>query len=134
MSLAYWCVAFAAVMPYLVVALTLVPSQRVPSRWGKGYDNRDPREESRKLVGWRRRAHHAHANAFEAFPPFAAAVLMATTLRGGSPAIDAWASAFVGLRVAFSLLYVADRATARSAVWSLAALCVLALFAIAAGL
>lgn len=134
MSLAYYCVAIAALIPYLAVALTLVPSRTEPSRWGKGYDNRDPRRESEKLVGWRRRAHNAQENSFEIFPPFAAAVLMAEHVRGSSSTIDAWAAAFVVARLLFCACYVGDFATARSTTWAGGAACVLALFAIAAGI
>ena len=133
MSLAYYSVAIAAAIPYLVLGLTLIPSRTVPARWGKGYDNRDPRRESEKLVGWRRRAHNAQANSYEVFPAFAASVIMAVTMRGSSPVIDAWAVAFVASRVLFCAFYVTDLATARSTMWAIGALCIGALFAIAAG-
>jgi uncharacterized MAPEG superfamily protein len=133
MSVAYWCVVLAAVMPYVMVGLTMTPSKAVPTRWGRGYDNSDPRRALEKLVGWRHRAQNAQANSFEAFPSFAAAVLMAQTLRGSSFAIDAWAAAFIGLRVLYSICYVANVPTARSTIWTLAAACTVVLFGIAAG-
>jgi uncharacterized MAPEG superfamily protein len=134
MSFAYWCVVLAAVMPYVMVGLTVIPSKAVSTRWGKDYDNSDPRRSTDKLVGWRHRAQNAQANSFEAFPSFAAAVFMAQTLRGSSSAIDAWAATFIGLRILYSICYIANLPTARSTVWTLAAACTVVLFGIAAGL
>ncbi len=41
-------------------------------------DNNHPREQQARLAGWGQRAQAAHDNSFEAFAPFAAAVLAAT--------------------------------------------------------
>jgi uncharacterized MAPEG superfamily protein len=133
MSLAYWCIVVAAMLPYVMVGLTVIPSNSVASRWGKDYDNHDPRRALEKLVGWRRRAQNAQTNSFEAFPPFAAAVFMAQSTRGVTFAIDAWAAVFVALRALYVICYVADFPTARSTIWTLGCGSVLALFGIAAG-
>src|SRR3546814_2363738 len=69
MSIAYWCILVAALLPYVWAFV---------AKRGPRYDNHDPR-------GWlakqddphARRANAAHLNAFEAFAPFAAGVLMA---------------------------------------------------------
>jgi uncharacterized MAPEG superfamily protein len=133
MSVAYWCIVVAALLPYLTLGTTVFPSKSVATRGGPGYDNHDPRASAEKLVGWRKRATNAQLNSFEAFPAFAAAVLMAEHLHGSSAGINAWALAFIGCRVVYCGLYLGNFATLRSTVWFLGLTCVLALFAIAAG-
>jgi uncharacterized MAPEG superfamily protein len=133
MSIAYWMVLGTAVLPYLLILLTATPSSTQASRWGTGYDNHRPREMSAKLEGWRQRAFFAQQNAYEAFPPFAVAVLMAGTLRGPSTSLDVCAGAFLGVRVLYSACYVLDWARARSTAWFGGIFCVLAVFAVAAG-
>jgi uncharacterized MAPEG superfamily protein len=125
MSIAYWCILIAAALPYV---WTSVGKSAV-----RGYDNRDPR-------GWVARQTHprvhrgnaAHLNAFEAFPAFAAGVLMAQ-LAGVDPGrISALAVAFVVFRVLHGVFYLADRDALRSLSWLLGIACVLALMVQAA--
>jgi uncharacterized MAPEG superfamily protein len=71
-------------------------------------------------------------NGFEAFPPFAAGVIVAHLAGASQPRIDALAAAFVALRVIYTLLYIHDKPTARSVVWFVALFCVLGLFVAAA--
>jgi uncharacterized MAPEG superfamily protein len=93
-----------------------------------GYDNHHPRAQQARLEGWGARAMAAHQNGFEAFAPFAAAVLTAHVL-GAPPAWTAGLStAFVAARIVYTVLYVADLSTLRSLVWSLGWLATLGLF------
>ena len=69
MQLAFWCVLAMGVMPVATVAI---------AKW-KGLDNHAPRDWAQSIDGYRRRAYAAHLNHFEAFPLFAAAVLVAAT-------------------------------------------------------
>jgi uncharacterized MAPEG superfamily protein len=79
-----------------------------------------------RALGWR--ANAAQANSFEALPLFVAAVLAAHQL-GADPAWrDGLAWLFVALRIVYIGLYLADKASARSAVWALALLVNLAIF------
>jgi uncharacterized MAPEG superfamily protein len=83
-----------------------------------GYDNRNPRDQQAALEGWGRRAVAAHLNGFEAFPAFAAAVLVAS-LSGADPVWTArLAVLFVVARVLYIPLYIADAAMIRSLVWT----------------
>jgi len=83
-----------------------------------GYDNRTPRDQQAALEGWGRRAVAAHLNGFEAFAPFAAAVLVAV-ISGADPTWTArLAVVFVAARAIYVPLYIADLALARSAVWT----------------
>lgn len=120
MTLAYLCILAAALLPYVWIG--------VAKFGGPRYDNRDPRGWLEKQDNPRiRRATAAQHNAFEAFAPFAAAVLMAQ-LAGVDPArINALALAFIGLRVLHGLFYVGNKHSFRSLVWFAALVCVLAL-------
>jgi uncharacterized MAPEG superfamily protein len=96
-----------------------------------GYDNHDPRAQQAKLEGAARRAHAAHNNSFEAFAPFAAAVL-ACEVRGASAKwTDILALAFVVLRTLYIFAYVGDKPSTRSSIWILGFGCVLGLFGLA---
>ncbi|HVA12078.1 MAG TPA: MAPEG family protein [Stellaceae bacterium] len=119
MIFAYWMILAAAFLPYLAIVL---------AKAGGGIDNHAPRRDLAALTGWRRRAEWAHRNHFEAFAPFAAAVIVAELVRGPQAWIDEVAGAFVALRILYTALYLADRAALRSLAWALGFVCVLALF------
>lgn len=118
MTPAYAAVFAAFLLIYVPRFLVLRAQARMPG----GLDNRTPREQQQKLDGAGKRANAAHANAFEAFAPFAAAVIIASvaSLPRAKDTIDALAIAHVVLRAAYVGLYVGDVATARSIVWVLA--------------
>jgi uncharacterized MAPEG superfamily protein len=124
MTLAYLCVLIAAMMPYLWVGIAKYPLRQ--------FDNRAPRDYEARLTGYRQRAYWAQLNSLEAFPPFAAAVVIAHQLEAPQGGVDALALAFVALRIAYGLLYVADRPTLRSLAWTAGFACVFALFLIGA--
>ncbi|MGA2088634.1 MAG: MAPEG family protein [Stellaceae bacterium] len=123
MTFAYWMILVAALLPYATVRL---------ARNGVRIDNRAPRPSAEKLKGWRKRADWAHRNHFEAFAPFAAAVIVAELAHAPQNRIDLLAGAFILLRLAFTALYIADKPAGRSVVFGLGLLCVVALFVIAA--
>ncbi len=125
MSIAFWAVLVAAMLPYLATGLA-----KSGLSTSGGYDNRAPREWAGTLTGWRQRADWAQRNHFEAFPMFAAAVIIATLAHAPQGQIDALAGAFVVLRVAYTAAYIADLALARSFVWFLGLICGIALFCI----
>jgi uncharacterized MAPEG superfamily protein len=109
-TLAYWCVLVAAVLP-IVWAGAAKTGQ-------KGFDNARPREWLAALQGWPARANWAQANSYETFPPFAAGVIIAhATGNAAQPTIDMLAAIFVAARVAYGLLYIADWSAIRSLVW-----------------
>lgn len=123
MPIAYWCVLLAGLMPVLTVAI---------AKYGRpDYDNSAPRAWMEKLEGRRRRADYAHRNHFEAFPFFAAGVIIAQQLAAPGAAIDLLALAFIAARIAYTLLYLGDRPLWRSLTWTLGYLCVIGLFLLA---
>ncbi len=121
MTIAYWCVLVAAVLPYVIV---------VAAKSGKHYDNHAPRAHWTTTPGWRQRLNWAHLNAFEAFGPFAAAVIIAELLHAPQEEVNVLALTFIGLRILHPLFYAFDKPTLRSFVWAGAFLCVAGLFVI----
>lgn len=124
MTTALWMILPAALLPYFWVIL---------AKAGPGYDNHRPREILAGLDGWRKRANWAQLNAFEAFPAFAAAVLIAHMVAGPTARADTLAIGFVAFRVLHGILYLLDRASLRSLAWVGGFACVIGLFLVAAG-
>ncbi len=125
MTLAYACVLIAALLPYVWTVVAKSGGQR--------FDNRDPRQWLEKQENPRvRRADAAQKNAFEAFPAFAAGVLMAQLAGVDAQRIGWLASAFVVFRVLHGLFYVGNKASLRSLAWFGGFACVIALLAMAA--
>ena len=124
MTLAYWCVLIAAYLPIAWTGL---------AKFGGGggdFDNNSPREMLERTSGWRKRAHWVQLNGFEAFPPFAAAVIIAHAVHAPQGRVDLLAATFIVLRIIYGILYMADLATLRSIAWIAAVGCVVALFMI----
>lgn len=120
MSLAIVCIVIAALLPIVCAGI---------SKWGlRDYDNRAPREWLARQTGARARAGAAQANSWEAFPVFAAGVLVALNTGAAPLTVDLLAAFFIASRIAYIWLYVSDRATARSIVWALGFFASLALY------
>ncbi len=122
MTIAYWCVLIAAILPYIFVAFAKAG----------GYDNFCPRESCEKLQGWRKRAYWAQQNGFEAFAPFAAAVLIAQQNFVEQSTIDTLAIVFIVARILYGVFYIYNKAALRTLIWTLGFGCMVALFVISA--
>jgi uncharacterized MAPEG superfamily protein len=94
----------------------------------RSYDNAYPRDPRFYTAGLRARSQGAHLNGYEAFPFFAAAVILAEMRSVPQGTVNALAVAFLLARIAYVLLYLTDRPGFRSAVWSLGFACNLAIF------
>ncbi len=124
MTFAFWCV-FAAM--WLPLAWAVV------SKWGlKGYDNSRPRDWLNSQDGWRERAVWAQQNAWEAFAPFAAAVLIAHFLEANQSTVNWLAALFILARTLHGVFYIVNLSTARSIVWLAGLVAVIGLFVAAA--
>jgi uncharacterized MAPEG superfamily protein len=123
MTLAYWCVLVAAILPIVWTGA---------AKSHGSFDNSAPREWLARLDGWRQRANWAQANAWEAFAPFAAAVIIAHLAGARQGTIDLLAITFIAMRIAHGLLYIADKAMLRTIVWTIGFGCVVGLFVVAA--
>jgi uncharacterized MAPEG superfamily protein len=115
-TIAYWCVLLMAILPTVCAGIAKYGMFSKSQRDG-GYDNHNPRGWLAAQTDWRARANAAQANTFEALPFFFAAVIIAHQLQGRQTMIDILAFMFVLLRIAYVLMYVADMAKTRSAVW-----------------
>jgi uncharacterized MAPEG superfamily protein len=124
MTIPFWCVVVA----FLLIMASKGPLALAMKRSPGGYDNKHPREQQAKLEGWGKRAASAHANAFEAFAPFAAAVIIAHLGHADEKWSSILAIAFVMSRVVYPVLYLANIDKARSAVWGIGYFCTAALF------
>ncbi len=124
MTTALWCVLVAGLLPYFATGIAKAGAQ--------AYDNRDPRAWLERQAGFRRRADYAHRNSFEAFPFFAAAVIVAQMTGAEQGRVDALALIFVAARVAYILCYVADWHLARSIMWLIGIVATLTIFVSAA--
>ena len=120
MTTAYWCVLAAALMPYVAVSIA--------KSGGERFDNSNPRLWLERQQGFRARANAAQANSFEAFPFFAAAVIVAHLTQAPQDRIDTLAVMFVLARAAFIVFYVADWHWPRSIVWTIGVVATITIF------
>lgn len=124
MTQAVWPVLAAGLLPVLCAGI---------AKWGaKDYDNHQPRAWMAHQSGRRARADAAQQNSFEAFPFFAAAVVLALWSGADASEVTMWAWGFVVARIAYIYCYVVDRATARSLWWAAAIAIVIRLYVMAA--
>jgi uncharacterized MAPEG superfamily protein len=130
MTLAYWCVLISVFMPIVWAGFAKAGG----ARSGAGrYDNAAPRDYLNRLQGWPARANNAQQNALEAFPPFAAGVIIAHQIGAlAQGTIDLLAVVFVLARVVYGFLYMADKSTLRSLVWLVALVATVLLFVLSA--
>jgi uncharacterized MAPEG superfamily protein len=123
MTIAYWCVLIAGLMPLFTIVFA--------KRGRPDFDNAEPRAWLEKQSGLRRRADYAHRNHFEAFPFFAAGVIIAQQVHAAQNMVNLLALIFIVARVIYTILYLKDRPSQRSAVWGIAFLAAIGLFVLA---
>lgn len=118
MTIANWCIAIACVLPNLTALLPKAKSI-MEGRQAEGgvYDNYMPRDWSARQTGWKKRALAAHQNGYEALPLFVAAVILAQVAQVDQGSIDLLAMAFIGIRVAYNAVYMANLAWLRTLLW-----------------
>jgi len=124
MTTAYWCVLIAAIIPMLMSMLA--------KAGGTGFDNHAVRTYLDAQTGWRQRANWAQQNGYEAFPPFAAAVIIAHQAGADQSMVNVLAVSFIVFRLLYGAIYIANLATLRSLVWTAGFACVVGLFIAAA--
>jgi uncharacterized MAPEG superfamily protein len=120
MTIAFWCVLVAGFLPYFGTLTAKIGGER--------FDNSNPRDWLNAQSGFRKRANAAQHNSFEAFPFFAAAVIIAHIAGAPQGRIDLFAVVFILARLFYIAFYVADMATLRSLAWFVGIGSVVALF------
>ncbi len=128
MTVPFACVAVAFLLIYLPRIFSLAGQRRRPEGW----DNNNPRAQQALLTGWAGRARDAHANAFESFAPFAAAVIVAHLSHADPTWSARLAVTHVVARTAYPFIYIADIAPLRSSVWFIGLVATIGLFVLAA--
>lgn len=128
LSTAIYAMIAASVLPFLTAALA-----KLMGRF-QIKDNQSPRTFQQNLSGAAARIHAAQLNHYETLPVFLAAVLTAQYMVVPQPLINAFAWAYVFLRVIYVAAYGLNLATFRSIIWTLAFFCPMYLFFIAARL
>ncbi|HEZ0803139.1 MAPEG family protein [Neisseria meningitidis] len=127
MTFAYWCILIACLLPLFCAAY---------AKKAGGFrfkDNHNPRGFLAHTQGAAARAHAAQQNGFEAFAPFAAAVLTAHATGNAEQAtVNTLAGLFILFRLAFIWCYIADKAAMRSLMWAGGFICTVGLFVAAA--
>jgi uncharacterized MAPEG superfamily protein len=116
MTIAFWCVLLAALLPYAAFSFV-----------GR-LDGKNPRSSAKILEGAQARAYAAHQNAFEAFPPFAAAVIISHLTLGPNTISNVLAIIFILARAAHLYFYIADQQPPRSGSFLAGAIVIVAMF------
>ena len=129
MTVAFWCVLIAVLMPYVCFGIARNRGRGTDGR--RLRDNRNPRDFPNHIGGVAKRAWDAQLNAFESLPGFAAAVIIAHLAHAPQSSTDFLAGAWVLLRVAYLAFYLTGRSTLRSSAQFASLACVLGLFVVA---
>lgn len=116
MTIAIWCILIVATLPYVAFGFV------------KGLSGGQPRVDVGVLEGRSARAYAAHLNAFETFPFFAAAVIVAHMVEGATTTANVLAIVYVLLRAGHVWAYLADRQPLRSAAFTIAQFVAVAIF------
>lgn len=106
----------------LIIAAAMIALTEFPVAWARKkqqgvYDNRNPRMQQARLTGYGARALGAHQNTIEAFPIFAAGVLLAIIAGVDSGWLTFLTLLFTGARLVYMAAYLADVHLLRSLSW-----------------
>ncbi|QKZ07212.1 MULTISPECIES: MAPEG family protein [Pseudomonas] len=126
MTVAFWCVLIAILLPFVCTGIAKFSGGQFGAR-----QNHDPRAFLANLDGFAKRAHSAQMNSFEAFPAFAAAVIIADICHNAQQVtMDVLAVLFITSRLLYIICYLADWAMLRSLVWFVGLGLVVSLFCV----
>lgn len=118
MNILIICLLIAAILPYLAK----IPVAIAMNKAG-GYDNRNPREQAKRLQGEGARAWSAHKNSFESLIVFTAAIATALATQHITTFVQTLAVIHIISRAAYHICYLKDLATPRTLIWIVGLLC-----------
>jgi uncharacterized MAPEG superfamily protein len=124
----YICLLYAFILIY---APRVGPVNNEQAKLPGGYDNHDPRGQQVQLAGRGKRALGAHMNGFEAFAPFAIALLVAAGSSSHFNLVCYIGIGFCAVRTIYLIAYLEDKASLRSGMWGLGMIAISALFVLA---
>ncbi|BFM09935.1 MAPEG family protein [Simiduia litorea] len=127
MSIAIACLIAAAALIYI----SKIPVAIAMAKLDGNYDNSHPRAQQSRLTGFGARAMGAHQNAIEAFPLFAAGVLVALWAEAPQATVNYLCVAFVVARILYMCLYWLNWDKLRSTIWAVGLVCSFWLMALA---
>ena len=122
MTFAFYCLPIAMFLPLIWAG--------VAKASGSGYDNAKPRAWLSQQEGRVARANWAQQNSYEAFPPFAAALIVAHLTGAEQSLVDILAGLFIVMRLGHGICYITDKPTPRSLFWTAGFAITIALFLI----
>jgi len=123
MTIAYWCVFTAILLPLLYTAIAKFSGGDYLPK-----NNLAPRLFLNGLEGFRQRANWTQMNTHESIPAFMAAVIIAHQIGGDQSLIDGLAIAYIISRLVYGVLYMMDLGILRTLVWTVSLLCILGMF------
>lgn len=119
MSFPIWSILIMGLLPLFSV---------MPAKFTGRYDNANPRDPEYWRIGFRLRARSAELNGYEAFPLYAAAVLVGLNYGGDMSWIESLCGLTIAMRIIYILCYWTDRASLRTLAWTVAFLATLGVF------
>jgi uncharacterized MAPEG superfamily protein len=129
MTIAFWCVLGAILLPYICFGIARNRGRGEDGR--RLRDNANPRDFPNRIDGLAKRAWDAQLNSFESLPGFAAAVIIAHLARAPQAQVDALAIGWLLARLAYVAFYLTGRSTARTTAQVASLICVVGLFVVA---
>lgn len=121
MTIAYWCLVLSIFIPIGLAGYAKFSG-------GGKYNNHAPREFLQKQPPRQQRANWAQQNTYEAFPPFAAGLIIAHQVGAWQMGIDSAAIVFLVARIVYGYCYIRDMAGARTLVYAIGFFATLSLF------
>lgn len=123
MTIAYWCVLVAILLPYVWFAIANKQAK-------KPRNNEEPRDFLITVEGMARRAFGAHLNSFEANIGFIAGVIIASLVHAPQMRIDILAIIYVIVRVLHGYFYITGKGTLRSIMFGIGFVATIGFFVI----
>jgi len=121
MTIAFWCILIAIILPYIWFAIANIKS-------GKLRNNEEPRDFFLRIDGMAKRAIGAHLNSFESNIWFIAGVLVASLAHAPQNRIDIVAIIFVLARIFYGFFYIFGKGTLRSLMFLISFLATISFF------
>jgi uncharacterized MAPEG superfamily protein len=125
MDISIICVLIAATLPYVWQGYGWFRMRKV-------YSNHAPRNWREKADRKSKRASWAHDNSWEAFAPFAAAVILCKISDVDPYILNSISAGFISCRILHGIFYIYDLATLRSSIWGVGIVMVFTMYILAA--
>jgi len=126
MNISFYCVLIASLLPIVWVGYAKITAGFTVR------DNANAPEFLSKVKGKSQRAKWAQNNSWEAFAPFAAAVIIAHLCHVEQKLIDCISILFIVMRILFGFFYIYNKPTLRTLTWTVGIGCCISLYYLSA--